>query len=292
MTRRIGAVPSRGVRPFRPLLAAPLVLVALLAGCGGSDEPSFGADDLATLATTPSSFSGARFDVAVQETAPGKRPVEADATGIVDEAGTHALLDIDLRGLPPAKVGLKRAAVSAIADGLVLYLPPAAVAGGTLPPGVKWVRLDPRNLDGAPDTDSVDAVVQDVPFRPLAYLGGSTGKLEKLGVESFNDGVATHYRVHVDFARALARLPKGDSAERKVFERLVRTAPGGAAFDVWVDQDNRIVEAAGIYTRQTPAGPRRVKTVMQVNSWQLESAVVPPPARHTADLAAVLGSSG
>jgi hypothetical protein len=282
---------------MRRLLPA-VVLVVLLAGCGGSpaEQAALDASGLAASADATAKAGGARFDLSVKQEVPGAaQPVAITASGVIDAAGRRALMAMDLSSLADQFGGadLGDGRVEAIVDGLVVYVKASFLPDGLLPRGKEWLRLDAAALARRAGVSATDlaAIGQTDPLELLDYLRGVSGSVDRVGDEQL-DGVTTaHYRAKVDLRRSLAKLPKSlRQAAKPVVDQLVQLAGPTLPVDVWVGDDGLVRRIDSTLTMRPPGAGRDLTTSyrLDLSDYGIEPDIQPPATTKTVDLLSLL----
>jgi hypothetical protein len=275
-----------------------VVLVLLLAGCGGSpaEQAALDASGLAASADATAKAGGARFDLSVRQEVPGAaQPVAITASGVIDAAGRRALMAMDFSSLADqfGSADLGDGRVEAIVDGLVVYVKASFLPEGLLPRGKEWLRLDAAALAKRAGVSASDlaAIGQTDPLELLDYLRGASGSVDRVGEEQLDGVTTTHYRAKVDLRRSLAKLPKSlRQAAKPGIDQLVQLAGPTLPVDVWVGDDGLVRRIASTLTMRPPGAGQDLTTSyrLDLSDYGIEPDIQPPAKAKTVDLLSLL----
>jgi hypothetical protein len=219
-------------------LAGVLLALALVAaGCGSGG--SLALDPVASAADRTLDKGTGRFDLQTAFTLPLLGRATVSGEGSFDDA--KQAMDVTLNvngigaGMPTSvKLRLLQQAMYVQLDGLP--------AGGQLPNGKSWVKVDLERALKKLGVDLANLGVGQSPTGVLAQLRGSTNT-QKVGTETVDGVRTTHYRGTVDVQDA---LDQATAKERKTLQRLLDEAKAhgvdatSTTFDVWVGDDGLV----------------------------------------------------
>jgi hypothetical protein len=276
-------------------LAALVVLVGLLAGCGGGDTTSvevtgapISADELARAASASGDVESARFAFRLEaEGAAGfDRSIAISGGGALDGAGDRAALSMDLSAFAPVfgaflgglgASGDSRLAdpgawkIDAVQDGEVSYVRFPAF-GDQLPEGKSWIRARDGSSVGGPV--ELGGLSGTGPKTFLELLEGVSGDVETVGTDTLHGVETTHYRATLDPASIeQSRSGTGQGDLRELADELF-TAPEleEIPFDVWLDADGLIRQFRLDVTAAQPGGDT-ARASMSFELWDVGAPV-------------------
>ena len=214
-----------------------LALTLVAAGCGSGG--SLALDPVASAANRTLDKGTGRFDLQTAFTLPLLGRATVSGEGSFDNA--KQAMDVTLNvngigaGMPTSvKLRLLQQAMYVQLDGLP--------AGGQLPNGKSWVKVDLERALKKLGVDLANLGVGQSPTGVLAQLRGSTNT-QKVGTETIDGVRTTHYRGTVDVQDA---LDQATAKERKTLQRLLDEAKAhgvdatSTTFDVWVGDDGLV----------------------------------------------------
>jgi hypothetical protein len=263
-------------------LAALVTLLLTAAGCGSSDKS---ADTGTTTEANPIA------QAAVDTMRSGSVKVDFGISGKGVEGGGRGVFDTGTTGSGRLSMTVQSngqpTAVDTIVDGSVLYLR-SPVFQQALPAGKEWVRIDLAQLARQQGVDLGSLVdANPTPNAALAYLRGSTGKVEKVGEEKVKGQQTTHYRSTIDLEQA-ARRAKGST--RRSIRRVIDVAGvTQLPVDVWVGDDGFVRKVR--YT-QHASKSQAAKITMELYDFGAPVTITPPPATTVIDFAQLVGPQG
>jgi hypothetical protein len=287
---------QRGVRS-RFLVTTAFVSAIALAACGGGSSPKSAAPGvLKLISATPDRTAAAktaRFNggVAVET---GGQTVDLQFDGAFDFSTRAASITMDLGQLGLPLGGGGRVEVRVV-DG-VLYmnlggLAGAAGSGLSLPAGKSWMKLDVNGLvqsAGGSGSGRLGALGGADPSGALDALRGVSSDVEDLGAETIRGTETTHYRVHLDLAKALQQVPP--DLRNQVKEGLDALGTGTIPADVWIGADGMLrkltmtMDGSKLGTKGGSVG-----VTFELYDFGAAVDVHAPPADQTADFGDVLG---
>jgi len=263
-------------------LAAFVTLLLAAAGCGGDDKSAdtgggSEANPIAQAAADTTRSGSVKVDFGIS----GKG-VEGGGRGVFDTSTTGSgrlSMSVQSNGQPTT--------VDTLAHGNTLYLR-SPVFQQALPAGKEWVRVDLAQLARQQGVDLGSLVDSNpTPNAALAYLRGSTGKVEKVGEEKVRGEQTTHYRSTIDLEQA-ARTAKGST--RRSIRRVIDVAGvSQLPVDVWVGDDGFVHKVR--YTQHASRN-QAAKISMELYDFGAPVTITPPPAATVIDFAQVLGPQG
>ncbi|MDQ2911215.1 MAG: hypothetical protein M3R26_01970 [Actinomycetota bacterium] len=260
---------------------AALLLVA--AGCGGGKsadnggrEP--GANPIAQAASNTTRAGSVKIDFEISGAA-----IKGGGRGVFDTGTTGSgRLAMTVEGNGQSTT------VDTIVDGAVLYIRSPVFRQAGLPAGKEWVRLDLARLAKQQGVDLGSLVDSNpTPNGALAYLRGSTGKVQELGKEKVKGAETTHYRATIDLEQA-ARRAKGStrgSIRRVIDVAGVKKLP----VDVWVGEDGYVRK---VVYKQHSGKKQSAKITMELYDFGAPITITAPPAAAVVDFQELLGPQG
>ena len=254
-------------------LAAVFVLVLALAGCGGGGGGSGGggaksSDQIALAADKTSKAGSMQADFSVSGAG-----VDGHGTGVFNTGpkGSGRLsITVDVAG--------RSFKIDTVITGTVLYMRSSAFKQFT--GGKQWVKLDLGKIARQRGIDLGSLLnTSPTPTSALAYLGGSAGKVEKVGSAKVQGVDTTHYRVTVDLQRAASHA-KGTA--RQSLKRLLQTSGvSKVPEDVWIDDQGFVrkvvYESAG-------RGTKKTRVSMVLHDFGPRVSIQPPPSGSVVDI--------
>lgn len=261
------------------LLAALLLLVA---GCGGGKKSG-------NSRTKPDGNPIAR--AAAKTSRAGTVKVDFEITGKGINGGGRGVFETGPTGsgriAMSVVTGGQSTAVDTIIDGTVLYIR-TAVFQQALPAGKEWVRLDLTKFAKQHGLDLGSLVDSNpTPTGALAYLQGSTGKVEELGKEKVKGAETTHYHAVIDLEQS-AKQAKGGTKQslRRVIDVAgVKKLP----VDAWVGQDGYVHK---VVYRQYSGKNQSAKIAMELYDFGSPVTITAPPTKVVLDFQKLLGPQG
>jgi hypothetical protein len=226
-----------------------LAAAVLLAGCGGSSNPTTSASVIADAARKTSDLSTARITETVGGSVNGRSLGEGSGHGVVDGRHRHGAMTFDLSFLAKASPGLSPDSLKgkAVFFGDISFVTSPVIAK-KLPVGKRWVLLTQEQIDesGGP-TGNLSGVGTLDPTRPVDHLRAVTGDAEELGGEPIHGIPTKHLRAQLDYRRYVALLPASDRPPlQKAVDKLEQTL-GSTKFPIeaWIADDSTIVRMKG-----------------------------------------------
>jgi hypothetical protein len=253
-------------------LGALAVLTAACGGGTGDGAASVSAEEIQLAASNSSEAESYRFTTTIGFSIEGEG-VEMRMDGIASADGTRAAITAEI-----PEVGSFE---ERIVDGIVYLdfgsLPEAAAA---LPPGKRWVAIDPATVGGI-DEEQLRALTeqteQNTPSRGLESLRGLTGDVEDLGQETVGGRTVTHYRGELDHGALADELGEAEPASRDTFEALAEGGP--VPVDVWIDEQDRVVKLQMTmpFPAVAGAGGGSIEMTMEITEFGVPVDVQAPP---------------
>jgi hypothetical protein len=202
-----------------------LLLLSLLAGCGGAKHPD--GPGLADASRKTVASGTASFTLVIRGTVAGVsvRSSESGSVSFSDRRA-HFYKLVPGGGLPQ----------EIVLDGPYAYTN-ANVDKALQDSSVKpWTKLDTRRLPAADRASHPDELAH---VRAVAYLADGVADAKRIGVETDGGEQRTHYRGLVDPARVVA---KAAAADRGALRTAVRNdyLPTPFAADFWLDDSGRV----------------------------------------------------
>jgi hypothetical protein len=261
-------------------IAGAVVLVVVLAGCGGgkssnSAKPVSG--DLIVAAAAKSTNAGS-VEADFKLSGAG---VNGSGSGVFNTGSSRSgqlKMKVDVQGMSVP--------IDSVVTGSVLYMRSPVFSQLGLSNDKQWIKLDLAQLGEQQGIDlSSLANASPTPTSALSYLRGSS-KVREVGSESVGGVDTTHYKVTVDLERAAA---KSTGAERRSLNRVVRASGvKKLPIDVWVDGKGYVRKVE--YAQRTGGGSKPVRVTMTLHDYGAPVTVKPPPASATVDFMQALGN--
>jgi hypothetical protein len=296
MRRVADRADDRCVKALRPsLLLAALVSLALLAGCGGAQEPL---DALALAAERTVEAGSARFEMEIEVAAEGQT-LAATAAGAVDNAAGRLAMSIDLSSLAqafgaPAGASAGDLSMDMILEGTVAYMR-FPLLTRLVANGKPWLKLDLVELAKRGDVDlgQLQSLSDNDPRRTLDYLRAVAGEIRTVGRETVRGVATTHYRAAVNLREYPGLVPDGQrEAVQQAVDRIVeQTGIGAVPVEVWVDDEQRVRRMAIELATGAGTVPVASKVTMELFDYGVPVTVAVPPESEVADLASLLPGS-
>src|SRR5512132_1293461 len=256
-------------------LAGVLLALALVAaGCGSGS--SLALDPVASAADRTLEKGTGRFDLQTAFTLPllGKSTLSGE--GSFDNAKQAMDVTMNVQG---GGAGMPSAVELRLLHTAMYMRLDELPAGGQLPKGKSWVKVDLERALKTLGVDLANLGVGQSPTGVLAQLRGSTNT-QKVGTETIDGVRTTHYRGTVDVQDA---LDQATAKERKALRRLLDEAKAhgidatSTTFDVWVGDD-------GLVRRLTQQVGSVGQVTMTFSHYGEPVQIAAPPAEETIDL--------
>lgn len=253
----------------------PVFALALaLAGCGGDGGGGKrgggeNSNQIALAANKTSKAGSIKADFTVNGGG-----VEGHGTGVFntgDKASGRLTITVG--------VGGRQFKIDTVITGTVLYMHSPAFR--QLTGGKQWVKLDLGKIARQRGIDLGSLLnTSPTPTSALAYLGGSAGKVDKIGTENVQGVDTTHYRVTVDLERAAshARGSARQSLKRLMQTSRVKKIPE----DVWIDGKGYVRKV--VYENAGGTGSQKVRVTMVLHDFGPRAQIQPPPKGSVADI--------
>ncbi|MDX6491107.1 MAG: hypothetical protein QOD43_1352 [Gaiellaceae bacterium] len=266
----------------RPAILAALLLV--VAGCGGGGGKS--AQNSALAGLNPIAQAAAKTSGA------GSVKIEFDISGKGVNGGGRGVFDTGTTGAGRLAMTVQgnsgpATTVDTISNGAVLYLR-SPVFAQAIPAGKSWVRVDLATLAKQNGVDLGSLVDSNpTPNGALAYLRGSTGKVQELGKEKVKGEDTTHYRATIDLEQA-AKRAKGSTKQsiRRVIDVAGVTK---LPVDVWVGADGYVRK---VTYAQHSGKSQSARITMEMYDFGSPVTITAPPAVTVIDFQKMLGPQG
>lgn len=221
------------------IMAAVALLLgtALIAGCGSTAT----VDPVARAAYVSSQEAGVKFTLAMHlSSSVLPEGFSISGSGYASQGG-HARMNMDLSGIPGA-TGLPAGGhgVEAVFLYPTVYMRMPFLTD-KLPEGKSWLQIDMSKVVQATGGAMPQAlgIGQIDPSEMLQYLKTSSGHVQTLGTTQLYGVSTTHYRVKLQLATVLQKLPGSERAAAKTLLQHVGNA-GAIPIDVWVDGKGRV----------------------------------------------------
>jgi len=270
----------------------PVLVVALLAGCGGGDEAS--QDVLVDAASKTTKAGSARIVFTGSSQAGLPQPLEIRGEGIVDNSERVGRLEFDFRSLAgslPPESGIDREDLTGevIFEGFVFYMR-FPLLSRLLQGGQEWVKFDVEEIGKAQglDLSQFTQFGQADPSQALQYLRAVSGEVEDKGTEDVRGVSTTHYEAKVDLRRFPDVLPddQREAAEKSV-DTLIEQLGGESELpmEVWIDDDGLIRRQRFDFAYEAEGGREfSFRYDIELYDFGVKVDVEPPPEEDTADL--------
>jgi len=261
---------------MRKRLVSVFVLALALAGCGGGGS-SKNSEQIALAADKTSKAGSIEADFTVSGGG-----VNGHGTGVFNtgENGSGQLtITVNVQG--------REFKIDTVITGTVLYM--RSPAFQQLTGGKQWVKLDLGKIAAQRGID-IGSLLNTIPTptSALAYLGGSAGKVDKVGTEKVQGVDTTHYRVTVDLARAASRA-KGTA--KQSLKRLMQTSGvKKVPEDVWIDDKGYVRKV--VYDTAGGGGGQKARVTMVLHDFGAHVPIQPPPKDSVVDIMSRIGAGG
>jgi hypothetical protein len=275
---------------------APLVLIALVAGCGGSDDDAKGALEAAAKKTTGNQSAQVSIDGTIEGSGLPK-PARIRGSGVFDTATTRARIELDFSNLgslaPTQGVDPQDLRGEFIQDGTVMYmrLPVLQKQGVTK----EWLKVDAAELAEAQglSAGSFGQFTQFDPSQSLKYLLAVSGDVEELGEDDVRGVQTTHYRTEVDLEKVPDTLPKGQREQaRKAIEQLVdQVGESEIPVEVWIDEEGLVRRERIDYEIDQGGQKVALRFDIELFDFGIDADIQPPPAEDTTDFSELIGQA-
>jgi hypothetical protein len=266
-----------------PRLAVFGALLLVAAGCGGDSK-----------GTQSSGLPGQNpiAQAAVKTSGAGSVKIEFGIAGKAVNGGGRGVFDTTPSGAGRLAMTVEgnsggATTVDTISSGTLLFIR-SPVFQQAIPPGKEWVRVDLAQLAKQNGVDLGSLVDSNpTPNSALAYLRGSTGKVQELGEEKVKGKDTTHYKTTIDLEQA-ARRASGST--RQSIRRVIDVA--GVAklpVEVWVGDDGYVRKV----TYRQHSGPKQsAKITMEMYDFGSPVTITAPPAATVIDFQKMLSPQG
>jgi hypothetical protein len=269
---------------------APLLVLALLAGCGGDDSAS--TDVLVDAAAKTTKEGSARIAFRGSSKAGLPQPIEIKGDGVVDNARRLGRLEFDFGSLAESLKGsgLDEGDLNGevIFDGFIFYMRFPALSQ-VLEEGKVWVKFDLEELGKAQgiDLSQFTQFGQADPSQALQYLRAVSGDVEDKGSEEVRGVSTTHYVAQVDLRKFPDVLPEEQrEAAKKSVDSLIDQLGGESELpmEVWIDDEGLIRRQRFDFSFE-PQGATEFsfRYDIELYDFGVQVDVEPPPAEETAD---------
>ncbi len=160
---------------------------------------------------------------------------------------------------------------------------------GTLPSslsGKKWLKLDLKAF-GA----SASQLNQANPSSSLDTLRGVTSDVQNLGSDTVGGASTTHYRIHIDLAKAVQNAP---AAQRTQIQRSIDALGGSGILpaDIWIDRQGRPRKLSLSFTAKTATTTTSASESFEFSDFGAGVSITAPPANQVADRSQLLSAAG
>jgi hypothetical protein len=250
-------------------VCAIAVLAFALAGCGGGSGSSRSSDQIALAADKTSKAGSIEADFTVSGGG-----VNGHGTGVFntgDKGSGQLTVTVNVSG--------REFKIDTVITGTVLYM--RSPAFQQLTGGKQWVKLDLGKIAAQRGIDLGSLLnTSPTPTSALAYLGGSAGKVKKVGTEKVQGVDTTHYRVTVDLERA-AKHAKGTA--RQSLRRLIQTSGvKKVPEEVWIDDKGYVRKV--VYETAGSGGGQKASVTMVLHDFGAHVPIQPPPKSSVVDI--------
>jgi hypothetical protein len=281
----------RGRRAAITAALAIAAAAAVTAGCGGGTSTHALALDPVSAAATKTQDAGAariRLNLVVHRQG---KVFRVRGAGAID--GTSGKLSFDLGSLfrqnvIPASVDpnatmsqLMHAKVTAVSleqsGDYVVYLQ-LGLLSSQIPGGEHWIELDLSKLGKSAGVDLGNLSGSQLsPTDLLGVLKSQGAKVQKLGTANVGGTTTTHYRVHVDVAKAL-------KAKGLTSPLLAGVPPAMKTLseDVWIGKDG-LVRRVGLAYGHPLGGSPRLALTMDIYDYGAPVTIAAPPSSDVFD---------
>jgi hypothetical protein len=257
-------------------LVPVFVLAFALAGCGGGGGGK-SSEQIALAADKTSKAGSIEADFTVNGGG-----VQGHGTGVFNtgDKGSGQLTITITRGGRAFKI-------DTVITGTILYM--RSPVFQQLTGGKQWVKLDLGEIARQRGIDLGSLLnTSPTPTSALSYLGGSAGKVKKVGSEKVQGIDTTHYAVTVDLERAASHA-KGTA--RQSLKRLVQTSGvKKLPEDVWIDDKGYVRKV--LYNTAGSGGAQAATVTMVLHDFGPHVPIQPPPKGSVVDIMSKIGAAG
>jgi hypothetical protein len=258
---------------MRGLALGSLILVFVLAGCGGGSD-SLSAKQIASAAQKTSNKGSLEADFTISGSG-----VASSGSGVFNTGDANSG---QLKMTVQSNSG--PFTVDTVSAGNVLYVRSPALQQFGLSREKQWLKLDLARLAKQRGVDLGGLLnANPNPTSALGFLLGSGGESKKLGTARVHGVDTTHYRVTVDLGRAASA--SSGSIRKSLRSALRASGQKTEPFDVWVDHNGLVRKVA--YTQGANGTPGPVIT-MEFHDFGPHVAITPPPKGSVVDMQSVL----
>jgi hypothetical protein len=276
----------------RPLtLAAAVLAVSAVAGCGAEDKAKDAAGDakaaldpVAQAATATERQDGGIAMTLKGGVSAGGQDVPMQGSGVVDRAGKKGTFTIKI------SAGGRSIAMDEVIDGKVVYLK-SDLFGGKLPGGKHWLKVDlaAEAAKQGIDLDALGGSTTQDPAQALDYLKGA-GTSRKVGTETVNGTTTTRYHVDVDLRKVAAK--SGDPDAKASVEKLIKTTGTPTIpVDVWVDGRHLVRREQVKYDMAVQGQKASLDMTIDLTRFGVKVDAQPPSSDDVVDAAELLSAA-
>jgi hypothetical protein len=274
------------------LISSSLGIVAVattgvvLAGCSSGSAVKSAVDPVAQAAEVSELAPGYKASISEEVRLEGmSEVVTATGSGVFDQRDRRGALTFHGRAR-----GRSFGTDAQYAD-LTMYLRTPHPSPATS--GKPWIKVDLRGVGSALGINFAALSGQGSPSDPrqlLSYLKGTSGQVNRIGIEQVQGEPTTHYRGTIDFDRYADRVPAAQRAAAlqsvTAIERL--TGSHTQLVDVWVDREDRVRREELTYRQCLPNVPGKTQIHLAIELFAFGVQPVPslPPSDEVADLTA------
>lgn len=277
----------------------PLLVLALLAGCGGDDGD--GANVLADAASKTTEAGSARIAFTGTTRAGVPQTIEIRGEGVVDNAERVGRLEFDFGSLAstlPEGSGVDADDLTGeiFFEGFVFYMR-FPVLSRLLEGDKEWIKFDVEELGKAQgiDVSQFTQFGQADPSQALQYLRAVSGEVEEKGREDVRGVATTRYEAQVDLRKFPDVLPEEQREQaKKSIDALIEQLGGEAELpmEVWVDDDGLIRRQRFEFGFEPEGGTEfSFRYDIELYDFGVKVDAKPPPEEDTADLGELLSEA-
>jgi hypothetical protein len=277
----------------------PLLVLALLAGCGGDDGSK---DTLVEAASKTTKAGSARIAFSGSSKAGLPKALDIRGEGVVDNARRIGRITFDFSSLAPSlpqgsDLSPDDLTGEVVFEGFVFYMR-FPVLAQLLEGDKRWVRFDVEEISKQQgiDLNQFTQFGQADPSQALQYLRALSGEVKDEGSEEVRGVSTTHYSAEVDLREFPDVLPKAQrEAAQKSVDALVKQLGGESKLpmEVWVDDEGLIRRQRFEFEFAPPEGGTKFsfRYDIELYDFGVEVSVEPPPEEETADFADLISQA-
>jgi hypothetical protein len=152
--------------------------------------------------------------------------------------------------------------------------------------GKQWLKLDLKAFGASPSQ-----LNQADPSSSLDALRGVTSDVQNLGTDTVGGAATTHYRIHLDLAKAVQSAPP---AQRAQIQSSIDALGGSGILpaDIWIDRQGRPRKISLSFTAKTETTSISGSESFEYSDFGAAVSITAPPANQVADFSQLFSQLG